>query len=122
MIERLRWGASFDISASTLSDWICIREVGFRFRRSITSAQDLRRLPATPLIGMFRRSMRDSALLKGEGGQNRTLYGRRHTYATFALLGGMDIHTLAKQLGNSAAMIEWYYSKLKPMLVAGKLG
>ena len=52
----------------------------------------------------------------------RTLYSLRHTYATFALLDGMDIHTLAKQLGNSAAMIERHYSKLTPMMVAGKLG
>ena len=52
----------------------------------------------------------------------RTLYSLRHTYATFALLDGMEIHTLAKQLGNSAAMIERHYSKLTPMLVAGKLG
>jgi len=73
-------------------------------------------------IGTFRRLMRDSGLLKGEGGQNRTLYSLRHTYATFALLDGMDIHTLAKQLGNSEAMIERHYSKLTPMMVAGKLG
>ena len=66
--------------------------------------------------------MRDSGLLKGEGGQNRTLYSLRHTYATFALLDGMDILTLAKQLGNSAAMIERHYTKLTPMMVAGKLG
>ena len=39
-------------------------------------------------IGTFRRLMRDSGLLKGEGGQNRTLYSLRHTYATFAILNG----------------------------------
>lgn len=72
-------------------------------------------------LGTFRRLMRDSGLLKGEDGQNRTLYSFRHTYATFALPDGMDIHTLAKQLGNSAAMIERNYSKLTPMMVAGKL-
>ena len=49
-------------------------------------------------IGTFRRLMRDSGLLKGEGGQNRTLYSLRHTYATFALLDWRDIHTLAKSI------------------------
>jgi integrase len=48
--------------------------------------------------------MRDTVLLKNEDGQNRTLYSLRHTYATFELLrGGTDIHTLSKQMGNSAA-------------------
>lgn len=65
--------------------------------------------------------MRDSGLLKSEGGQNRTLYSLRHTYATFALLEGMDIHTLAKQLGNSAAMIEQHYSKLTATMAAERL-
>ena len=33
----------------------------------------------------------------------------------------VDIHTLAKQMGNSAAMIERHYSKLTPTMVADKL-
>ncbi len=42
-----------------------------------------------------------------------TLYSLRHTYATLELLENKtDIHTLAKQMGNSAAMIERHYSKL----------
>src|SRR4051812_2097717 len=54
--------------------------------------------------GSFRRLMRDSGLLKSQGGQHRTLYSLRHTYATMELLAGTDIHTLAKPMGNSAAM------------------
>ena len=47
--------------------------------------------------------------------QNRTFYSFRHTYATFALLNdGMDIHTLAIQMGTSIAMIEPHYSHLTP--------
>lgn len=35
------------------------------------------------------------------------------TYATLALHSGeVDIHTLARQVGNSASMIERHYSKL----------
>jgi integrase len=50
-------------------------------------------------------------------GQERTLYSLRHTYATFALLNdGMEIHTLAIQMGTSIQMIERHYSHLTPRL------
>ena len=55
--------------------------------------------------GTFRRLMRDTGLLKNEQGQTRTLYSLRHTYATLAMLRReVDIHTLSKQMGNSAAI------------------
>ena len=74
------------------------------------------------LVGTFRKLMRDSGLLLDSAGQTRTLYSLRHTYATLALLeGGTDIHTLSKQMGNSAAMIERHYSKLTATMAAGKL-
>jgi integrase len=74
------------------------------------------------LNGAFRRLMRDSGLLLNAQAQTRTLYSLRHTYATLALLrGGTDIHTLSKQMGNSAAMIERHYSKLTATLAAERL-
>jgi integrase len=74
------------------------------------------------LVGTFRRLMRDSGLLVDGAGQTRTLYSLRHTYATMALLeGGADIHTLSKQMGNSAAMIERHYSKLTATMAADRL-
>jgi integrase len=74
------------------------------------------------LVGTFRRLMRDSGLLKDGEGQNRTLYSLRHTYATMELLRkGTDIHTLSRQMGNSAAMIEGHYSKLTATMAADKL-
>jgi integrase len=74
------------------------------------------------LNGTFRRLMRECGMEKGEDGQNRTLYSIRHTYATFELLEkGTNIHTLSKQMGNSAAMIEKHYSKLTATLAADKL-
>lgn len=49
--------------------------------------------------------------------QERTLYSLRHTYATFALIrDGMEIHTLAMQMGTSIQMIERHYSHLTPRL------
>ena len=55
-------------------------------------------------------------------GKTRTLYSLRHTYATQALLANRtDIHTLARQMGNSAAMIERHYSKLTATMAADRL-
>ncbi len=72
--------------------------------------------------GTFRRLMRDTGLLKNTEGQTRTLYSLRHTYATFELLNNKtDIHTLSKQMGNSALMIEKHYSKLTATMAADKL-
>ena len=71
--------------------------------------------------GVFQRLMKDSELWIDHTGQKRTLYCLRHTYATFALADGIDIHTLARQMGTSVGMIERHYSKLTPMLSAEKL-
>lgn len=74
------------------------------------------------LNGVFERLMTDSGLLKNAEGQNRTLYSLRHTYATLELLENQtDIHTLAKQMGNSALMIERHYSKLTATMAAERL-
>jgi integrase len=70
---------------------------------------------------LFVSLMKGSNLLKNEADQTRTLYSLRHTYATIALSEGVDIHTLAKQMGTSITMLEKHYSKLTPMLSAEKL-
>jgi integrase len=74
------------------------------------------------LENIFRHLMKKSGLLKDISGQNRTLYSLRHTYATQALAKGVDIHTLARQMGTSVVMIEKHYSKITPMLKAEMLG
>ena len=67
--------------------------------------------------------MRDSGLALDANWDNRTLYSLRHTYATLEMLRGeVDIHTLSKQMGNSAAMIERHYSKLTATMAADRLG
>jgi integrase len=73
------------------------------------------------LNGTFERLLRDCVLLKDVAGRNRSLYSLRHTYATFALTEGVDIHTLARQMGTSTLMVERHYSKLTPMMAAAKL-
>ena len=77
--------------------------------------------PPHSLDDVFERLMVESNLLKDATGKNRTLYSLRHTYATFALAEGIDIHTLARQMGTSTLMIEKHYSKLTPMMAAAKL-
>lgn len=71
--------------------------------------------------GLFSRLLRHCELLKNSAEQTRTLYSLRHTYATTELLAGTDIHTLAKQMGTSVAMLERHYSKLTATLAAVRL-
>lgn len=70
---------------------------------------------------VFRNLMIASGLRKDMAGKFRSLYSLRHTYATFALTEGIDIHTLAKQMGTSIAMIERHYSKMTPLISAEML-
>lgn len=70
---------------------------------------------------IFRNLMTRSHLRADVSGQNRTLYSLRHTYATQALAKGIDIHTLAKQMGTSVGMIERHYSKMTATMAATKL-
>jgi integrase len=74
------------------------------------------------LDGAFKRLLKDVELLLDANGQVRTLYSLRHTYATLELLeNGTDIHTLARQMGNSVLMIERHYSKLTATMAARQL-
>ena len=103
-----------------------IAEVSFETTLSTRVAHKLFRFSEgyqpPSLNGTFRRLMRDSGLEKNTEGQTRTLYSLRHTYATLAMLRGeVDIHTLSKQMGNSAAMIERHYSKLTATMAAERL-
>jgi integrase len=74
------------------------------------------------LVGNLRRLMHVSELLLDWEGKTRTLFSFRHTYATLELVrNGTDIHTLSRQMGNSAAMLERHYSKLTATMAAEKL-
>ena len=72
--------------------------------------------------GAFDALMRATGLQRNTNGEKRTLYSLQHTYATLELLNNStDIHTLSKQMGNSAAMIERHYSKLTATMAAERL-
>lgn len=71
--------------------------------------------------GAFEILLKDANLLKDRHGKRRSLYSLRHTYATFELMKGREIHLLAKQLGTSTHMIEKHYSHLIPTMAADEL-
>jgi hypothetical protein len=102
----------------------CPDIAGMSFEQLIKSklAAPVFRLPdgtaSANLRQTFKILMKDTGLLTcPRTGQDRTLYSLRHTYATFSLLNdGMDVHTLAVQMGTSILMIERHYSHLTPRL------
>jgi integrase len=112
VLERLmRWQ---DLPYATLD--ILIEEKLDRLIFRLTTGEQI-----SNMENIFRNLMKHSGLMYDSGGQRRTLYSLRHTYATRALAKGVDIHTLARQMGTSVLMIEKHYSKITPMLSAEKL-
>ena len=70
------------------------------------------------LRGSFRQFLMHLNMLRDTNGDTRSLYCLRHTYATFALANGTDIHALARQMGTSVKMLEDFYSKISPQMNA----
>jgi integrase len=70
------------------------------------------------LAASFRQFLNETKLLMGADDKPRSLYSLRHTYATFALADGRNIHKLAVQMGTSVGMLEKYYSKVSARLNA----
>jgi integrase len=69
----------------------------------------------------FKECLVLNGLLTNQHGEKRPLYSLRHTYATYQILSGVDMATLAVQMGTSIAMLEKHYSKLKPYMKAAVL-
>ena len=113
VLERvMRWQA---LPYTTLDELINAKLDKLIFR--LTTGEQI-----SNMENIFRNLMKHSKLMFDSGGQRRTLYSLRHTYATRALAKGVDIHTLARQMGTSVLMIEKHYSKITPMLKAEILG
>jgi integrase len=70
------------------------------------------------LRGSFRQYLEHADILRDTNGVTRSLYCLRHTYATFRLVSGTDIHQLATQMGTSVKMLETFYSKVSPQMNA----
>lgn len=74
------------------------------------------RIKHVRLAKHFEKCLEKYGLLTNAQGEDRTLYSLRHMYATFQILNGVDMATLAVQMGTSIGMLERHYSKLKPYM------
>jgi integrase len=66
----------------------------------------------------FKKLLLEHDLFIGSDGRPRTLYSLRHYYANKDLERGVSTHVLSRQMGNSTAVIDRFYSKLSPRLNA----
>ena len=66
----------------------------------------------------FKKLLIEHDMFIGSDGRPRTLYSLRHYYANKDLERGISTHVLSRQLGNSTAVIDRFYSKLSPRLNA----
>jgi len=88
----------------------------------VFSLPDGTHVPNDSFRQLFRKALTKAGLLLDEHGNQRSLYSLRHTYATFQLLyNGVEVYTLAKQMGTSVKMIEEHYGHLTPELAIDEL-
>lgn len=104
-------------SLTSLSNSELFKQTDFVFR-----LPDGNLVEAERLAKNFKIFLEKYDLLTDTAGENRTLYSLRHTYATLAILDGVEMAVLAEQMGTSIGMLERHYSKLKPYMKAGQLG
>lgn len=75
------------------------------------------------LADQFNALLKWGGLTHNSAGEKFTLYSLRHFYATMAIFNGIDIYTIARNMGTSVQMIEQYYGKhATPAMSAAKLG
>jgi integrase len=63
------------------------------------------------LADQFRAFLRFAKIDKNGDDETFTLYSLRHTYATRAIQDGIEIYTIALNMGTSVSIIEQYYGK-----------
>ena len=72
--------------------------------------------PAQELYsGVIENVLTESGLLMSSSGKRRGTYCFRHTFATFRLMEGVDVYSLAQQMGTSVQMIEDHYGHITPI-------
>jgi integrase len=69
----------------------------------------------------FHTVLKKLDLLDDRWGKRRTVYSLRHFYCTEALLSGVPIHTLARNMGTSISHIEKHYSHVLTLMQAKEL-
>ena len=78
-------------------------------------------LPVRFLNATFGKLLEFTKFTEDTAVQVRTLFRLQNIYPTQALLGGTDIHTLAKQMGNNILILDKHYSKLTATLASERL-
>jgi len=63
------------------------------------------------LLDQFDKVLQRAGLRTGADGANYTLYSLRHYYAVSAINAGLDVYTIARNMGTSVQMIESYYGR-----------
>lgn len=106
----LRRLASRDPTLTSLSDSELFKQDAYVFQYKGKAVKTGR------MADNFTECLALYGLTKNPQGEERTLYSLRHSYATFQILNGVDMATLAVQMGTSIAMLERHYSKLKPYM------
>lgn len=77
----------------------------------------------TTLADQFNAVLTWGSLTHNSAGDKFTLYSLRHFYAVMAIFNGIDIYTIARNMGTSVQMIEQYYGRhATPAMSAAKLG
>lgn len=67
------------------------------------------------LMRAFERLLKSLDLKRGADGKKRTLYSYRHYYATRAVAQHINSNVIAKQMGNSPAVVDKWYNKNSPI-------
>lgn len=93
----------------------------FKRNEYVFRMPDGKRIKHERLARNFHLFLKHYDLLTDAEGQQRSLYSLRHTYATVQIREGIDMATLAVQMGTSIAMLERHYSKLKPLMKYAQL-
>ena len=104
------------------------KELIFTYKEFVSKRQDNpnrtpKLLSPTSFSKLFDEYLKQHNLLISPiTNKKRVLYSLRHTYATLALTHDkVSIHTLAKQMGTSVAMIEQHYSHLDAVKAMAQL-
>ena len=69
----------------------------------------------------FKNLLKQENMLYDTNGNERCLYSIRHFYITKKLAAGKPIHSIAKQCGNSVAIIERAYDKTISSMMARQI-
>jgi len=77
----------------------------------------------TTLIEPFNQVLARARILTNSSGEKFTLYSLRHFYAVMGIRTGLNVYTIARNMGTSVAIIESYYGKAAtPQSQAAMLG